>query len=72
MYDRLISYMLKHNILFEYQFGFQKGKSTHMALITHWTMAIMLLVSFLISTKLLTLLIMLFYWIKCLFMGSEL
>ena len=34
MYDRLISYMLKHNILFEYQFGFQKGKSTHMALIT--------------------------------------
>ena len=25
---------LKHNILFEYQFGFQKGKSTHMALIT--------------------------------------
>ena len=34
MYDRLISYMLKHNILFEYQLGFQKGKSTHMALIT--------------------------------------
>ena len=34
MYDRLISYMLKHNILFEYQFGFQKGKSTHMALIS--------------------------------------
>ena len=34
MYDRLISYMLKNNILFEYQFGFQKGKSTHMALIT--------------------------------------
>ena len=33
MYDRLISCMLKH-ILFEYQFGFQKGKSTHMALIT--------------------------------------
>ena len=33
MYDRLISYMLK-NISFEYQFGFQKGKSTHMALIT--------------------------------------
>ena len=33
MYDRLISYMLKH-ILFEYQFGFQKGKSTHMAIIT--------------------------------------
>ena len=26
MYDRLISYMLKHSILFEYQFGFQKGK----------------------------------------------
>ena len=33
MYDRLISHMLKHNILFEYQFRFQKGKSTHMALI---------------------------------------
>ena len=33
MYDRLISYMLK-NISFEYQFGFQKGKATHMALIT--------------------------------------
>ena len=33
MYDRLISYMLK-NILFEYQLGFQKGKSTNMALIT--------------------------------------
>ena len=34
MYDRLISYILKHKILFEYQFGFPKGKSTHMALIT--------------------------------------
>ena len=34
MYNRLISYMLKHSILFEYQFGFQKWKSTHMALIT--------------------------------------
>ena len=34
MYDQLISYMLKNYILFEYQFGFQKGKSTHMALIT--------------------------------------
>ena len=34
MYDRLISYMLKNRILFEYQFGFQKGKLTHMALIT--------------------------------------
>ena len=33
MYDRLISYILKHKILFEYQFGFQKRKSTHMALI---------------------------------------
>ena len=29
-----MSYTLKHKILFEYQFGFQKGKSTHMALIT--------------------------------------
>ena len=34
MYDRLISYIPKHKILFEYQFGFQKGNSTHMALIT--------------------------------------
>ena len=34
MYDRLISYMLKNHILFEYQFGFQKGKSTLMAFIT--------------------------------------
>ena len=34
MYDRLISYTLKNHILFEYQFGFQKEKSTHMALIT--------------------------------------
>ena len=30
----LISYMLKQKIVFEYQFGFQKGKSTHMASIT--------------------------------------
>ena len=30
MYDRLISYMLKHNILFEYLCGFEKGKFTHM------------------------------------------
>ena len=28
MYDHLISDMLKHKSLFEYQFGFQKGKST--------------------------------------------
>ena len=34
MYDRLTSYMLKNHILIEYQFGFQKGISTHMALIT--------------------------------------
>ena len=34
MYERLISYILKIQILFEYQFGFQKGKSTHMALVT--------------------------------------
>ena len=33
MYDRLISYIIQHKILFAYQFGFQKGKSTHMALI---------------------------------------
>ena len=34
MYDRLISYIIQHKILFEHQFGFQKGKSIQMALIT--------------------------------------
>ena len=34
MYDRLISYILNHNILFRYQFGFQKRNSTQMALVT--------------------------------------
>ena len=34
MYDRLISYMLKNHTLFEYQFGFQKGKSAHVSFIT--------------------------------------
>ena len=34
MYDRLITYMLKYNISLENQFWIQKGKSTHMALIT--------------------------------------
>ena len=34
MYDSLISYIIQHKILFEYQFGLQKGKSTHVALIT--------------------------------------
>ena len=34
MYNRLILYINRHDLLYEYQFGFQKGKSTHMALIT--------------------------------------
>ena len=34
MYNRLILYINRHGLLYEYQFGFQKGKSTHMALIT--------------------------------------
>ena len=34
MYDSLRSNIIQHNILFEYQFGLQKGKCTHMALIT--------------------------------------
>ena len=34
MYNRLILYINCHGLLYEYQFGFQKGKSTHMALIT--------------------------------------
>ena len=33
MYNRLIDYINENHILFEYQFGFQKGKSTFMALI---------------------------------------
>ena len=34
MYNRLILYINRYGLLYEYQFGFQKGKSTHMALIT--------------------------------------
>ena len=34
MYNRLILYINRHGLLYEYQFGFQKGKSSHMALIT--------------------------------------
>ena len=33
MYDRLIQYINENKLLYEYQFGFQRGKSTHMALI---------------------------------------
>ena len=32
MYNRLIEFINANNLLYEYQFGFQKGKSTHMAL----------------------------------------
>ena len=33
MYNRLIQYINENKLLYEYQFGFQRGKSTHMALI---------------------------------------
>ena len=33
MYDQLISFLEKHNILFEYQFGFRKGHSTEHAIL---------------------------------------
>ena len=33
MYNPLIEFINANNLLYEYQFGFQKGKSTHMALI---------------------------------------
>ena len=33
MYNRLIQYINENKLLYEYQFGFQIGKSTHMALI---------------------------------------
>ena len=79
IYDRFISYVLKHNILFEYQFGFQKGKSTHMALITlvdritealdNSDYVVGVVLDF---QKLLTPLITLFYWIKCSSMAPEL
>ena len=34
MYNRLILYINRYSLLYEYQLGFQKGKSNHMALIT--------------------------------------
>ena len=33
MYDRLYQYLIKFELLYDYQFGFQKGKSTYMAII---------------------------------------
>ena len=33
MYNRLIHYINENKLLYKYQFGFQTGKSTHMALI---------------------------------------
>ena len=33
MYNRLIQYINENRLLYKYQFGFQRGKSTHMALI---------------------------------------
>ena len=33
MYNRLLKYTNDNNLLYKYQFGFQKGRSTHMALI---------------------------------------
>ena len=33
MYNRLLKYINENKLLYKYQFGFQKGKSTHMALI---------------------------------------
>ena len=33
VYNRLIAYITNNKLLYEYQFGFQKGKSTHLPLI---------------------------------------
>ena len=33
VYNRLITYITNNKLLYEYQLGFQKGKSTHLALI---------------------------------------
>ena len=33
VYNRLIAYITNNKLLYEYHFGFQKGKSTHLALI---------------------------------------
>ena len=64
--------MYQHKILFKYQFGFQKGKSTHVTLITlvdNITEALdkgdyIIGVYFLIFQKRLTLVIIPFYWRK--------
>ena len=34
MYNRLLSFLNKHDVLFDYQFGFREKHSTYMALIT--------------------------------------
>ena len=34
LYNRLIEYINKNNLLYKYQLGFQKGKSTYMAVLT--------------------------------------
>ena len=34
MYNRLIDYINENKLLYKYQFGFQKGKSTYMAVLT--------------------------------------
>ena len=34
MYDRLIKFLDKYNVLYQNQFGFRQGHSTHHALIT--------------------------------------
>ena len=34
MYNRLIDYINDNKLLYKYQFGFQKGKSTYMAVLT--------------------------------------
>ena len=33
VYNRLIAYITNNKLFYEYQFGFQKGKSTYLALI---------------------------------------
>ena len=34
MYNRLIEFLEKFSVLYEYQFGFRRKRSTHLALIT--------------------------------------
>ena len=36
MYNRLIAFIYDNDMIYEYQFGFQKGKSTYMALVILW------------------------------------